>query len=130
LALTAWAAVGAVGPAARHAAASPTASPFAGVWSGTFTTLFGGFGTFDWTISESGRMHGTAYVGPLDDEGDVVGQFADDGGVHIVGLPPQPGFPPIVLTGEAYLDSDGSLHVIGDSIDTDEELYAVLDRTD
>ena len=124
LAVGTWAAVG---PAAPPAAASASESPFAGTWSGSFTTAFGGFGTMDWTISTQGRLRGTAYVGPLDADGDVVGRFADDGGVHIVGLPPVPGFPPIVLSGEAYIDGDGRLHVDADSIDNDEELFAVLD---
>jgi hypothetical protein len=82
----------------KAAEAAPSVSPFAGSWSGTFSVAdaqdpdFHRAGTFDWTISDAGRITGTYFrttgdaggpfwfSGSVRDDGDLVVVMHNEGG--------------------------------------------------
>jgi hypothetical protein len=119
--MTRWTLAGCMAVAALGAAAvldvgSSTAeaasdvSPFAGNWSGTFTITdsvdpdFLGGGTFEWSISDAGRITGTFYVDIFDHVGTFVGHVDADGKLEIVMQPEGAGGVP--HEGTAAIDGD------------------------
>jgi len=96
------------------AEAAPSVSPFAGSWSGTFSVAdsrdpeFNRAGTFDWTISDEGRITGTfvrlqpafvgTFVGHVGADGELMMIVRNEGG----GVPHE---------GTAVIDGDGKLVV-------------------
>ena len=137
LALGALAAIGGFAPVVATAVADPSASPFEGSWSGTWSVPDRGvIGTYDWTISESGRIDGTVYNSGLDNGGGVVGHVGDDGKIHFVGYAPNAehgaGFSGFGFQGTAEIDEDGKLVIsavgLGENPATRPALDAVLER--
>jgi hypothetical protein len=111
-ALAALAAVVALAPA-TSAEAAPSASSFAGSWSGTWSIEGGPYGTYDWSISDSGAITGTVYSIPADHGGAVVGHVGADGKLKFTGMAPGDtpnkdgsGYP---FQGTAFIDGDGKL---------------------
>ena len=88
----------------------PTANPFAGSWSGTWSEP-GIVGTQTWTISNRGRMTGTIYNITFDVSGASVGHVGADG--NFVGIFMTPGDDPVTsgfpFQGTAVIDGDGNL---------------------
>jgi len=108
----ALAAMGAVGASAQ---ADQPANPFAGNWYGTWSVNEGGvFGTFDWTISDAGRISGRVYsTTATPGDGKIVGHVGADGNLTFIGWAPSAtpgiganGFP---FLGTAAIDGDGKL---------------------
>ena len=108
-------ALAALGSVAAPAQADPPANPFAGSWSGTWSVAGEVKGTFDWTISDAGRISGTlTHVGHPDGDGGIVGRVDADGKLKFVGMVPDDvggnewgnGFP---FRGMAVIDHDGRL---------------------
>ena len=113
VALAAMAAVVAFAPA-TSAEAAPSVSAFAGSWSGTWdiAAIEDHRGTFDWTISDAGRITGTVVYTATGDSGAIVGHVGTDGHIMMIGYAPnvEPttgnGFP---FQGTAGIDGDGKL---------------------
>lgn len=109
LALGALATIGGFTPAV----ADPSASPFAGSWSGTMTITdsvdpdWQAVGTFTWEISEAGQVAGAFYVVTLDIRGRFTGHLRDDGKLNIVMVKDVGGGVP--HNGAAETDGDGGL---------------------
>src|SRR6188768_129498 len=92
IALAGLGVVAVLGVGCPTAEATPSASPFSGNWSGTFEVTasddpdFHRAGTFDWTISDAGRITGTYFR----TSGSVGGPFwfsghvGDDGELTVV----------------------------------------------
>ena len=95
----------------------PTANPFAGSWSGTWSELdIDGtyiYGTQDWTISNAGRMTGTIYNITFDISGAVVGHVGADGNIMVISLTPgdDPSISGFPFQGTAVIDGVGNLVV-------------------
>jgi hypothetical protein len=113
MALAAMGAAAMLDVGAATAEAASDASPFAGSWSGTFTITdsvdpdFEGGGTFDWSISDTGRITGTFYVDVFDHYGTFVGHVGEHGELMVVMHPEgRSGFP---HDGTAEIDGDGNL---------------------
>jgi len=114
MALAALVAVAVFDAAPATADAAPSVSPFAGSWSGTFAVTdsedaeFYRAGTFEWTISDAGRITGTFFhttepvggpfwfVGHVGADGDLMVIMHNEGG----GVPHE---------GTAMIDGDGNL---------------------
>ena len=87
-------------------------SQFAGSWSGTWAnTEDGVHGTFDWTISDAGRIDGRAYSITNDLSGAMAGHVGADGKLNMIGYVPDDepsnqhnGF---AFQGTAVIDGDG-----------------------
>ena len=101
--------------------ADPAASPFAGSWFGTWSVVdsedheVAFFGTFDWTISDAGRITGTDYNTTKGYGGAIVGHVGADGDLRFVREVPLDdpsrginGFP---FHGTATIDDGGKLVV-------------------
>jgi hypothetical protein len=117
MALAALGAVAVLDVGAPTAVAAQDASPFAGSWSGTWYIVeIDTTGTFDWTISDAGRIDGTLTHTSNDVPGGAVtGQVSADGSLLFVGQTPSDepgggsghnGFP---FKGTAVIHSDGKL---------------------
>ena len=137
IALAALSAAAVLGVGSRAAVADPSASPFAGDWSGTWTVVERGVeGTYDWTISDTGRIEGTVSNTTLEDGGAVVGHVGDDGNFNITGYAPNgvpgSGFSGFHFQGTAEIDGDGKLVVsavgLGENPATRPSLAAILER--
>ena len=115
LALGALAVIGGFTPGAATAEAAPNVNPFAGSWSGTWGAEGEVEGTFDWTISDAGRIDGTlTHVGRPDGDGDMVGHVHADGDLSFVGMVPGDEHGNVWgdgyhFTGTAAIDGDGKL---------------------
>jgi hypothetical protein len=113
MALAALGAVAVLDVGSAMADAAPNVSPFAGNWSGTFTITdsvdpdFEGGGTFEWLISDAGRITGTFYVDIFDHHGTFVGHVDTDGKLMVVMQPEGSGGVP--HEGTAAIDGDGNL---------------------
>jgi hypothetical protein len=113
MALAALGAVVVLDVGSATADAAPSASPFAGTWSGTFTITdaedpeFEGGGVFDWSISDAGRITGTFYVDVFDHHGTFVGYVGADGKLEVIMHPEGGGGVP--HEGTAAIDGDGNL---------------------
>jgi hypothetical protein len=118
MALAALGAAAVLDVGSNAAQAAPSASPFAGNWSGTwFIAANGAGGDFDWTISDVGRIDGTlTHTGRPDGDGDMVGRVSADGEIVFVGMVPDEthgnewgnGYP---FKGTAEIDEDDKLVV-------------------
>lgn len=130
LALVALAGVFDVAPAT----AAGNVSPFAGNWSGKWTVFeveVIGTGTFDWTISDAGRISGTVNTPP--EGGTVVGHVGENGKLVMIGYAPADdpltgnGVP---FVGTAEIVEDGTLVVSVTRKDNkDRSLLAILERS-
>jgi hypothetical protein len=96
--LAALGAAAVLGVGSNAAQAAPSVSPFAGSWSGTFSVTdshdpdFYRAGTFEWTVSDAGRITGTYFrttgsvggpfwfSGNVRDDGDLVVVMHNEGG--------------------------------------------------
>ena len=110
--LIALVAVGVVGAPAQ---ADPPANPFAGSWSGTWSHVEDDdFGTWDWTISDAGRIKGTGRSIPNNFGVTIVGHVGADGNLALIAGVPNDvpaggsGYP---SQGTAVIDGDGKLVV-------------------
>ncbi len=89
MALAAMGAVAVLDVGTPTAEAAPNVSPFAGSWSGTWSVEGEVRGTFDWTISDAGRIDGTiTHAGATDGDGGMVGHVGADGKLTFVGMVP------------------------------------------
>jgi hypothetical protein len=136
LALGALAVIGGFTPVAGTAHAEPSVSPFAGSWSGTWTINEGEIdGTYEWTISDSGRITGTVYSITADHGGALVGHVGADGKLSFVGMAPG-GSPSedgngFTFMGTAVIDGDGKLAASATASwhqDAPWSLVAILER--
>jgi hypothetical protein len=116
LALGTLGAIGGFTPGVATAEAAPSVSPFAGSWSGTWAHVEDDVvGTFDWTISDAGRISGAGYSITNDFGVTVVGHVGADGNLMFVAAAPadspsdDPGAYP--QYGTAVIDDDGKLVV-------------------
>lgn len=96
--------------------AAPTVSPFVGSWSGTWSIpATSSTGTFDWTISDAGRITGSLYNDNRGSGGTIVGHVSADGKLmftgHVPDDDPATGFNGFHFQGTAVIDSDGNLVV-------------------
>jgi hypothetical protein len=108
-------AVAALGAAGARTQADQPPNPFAGNWSGAWSVNEGGvFGTFDWTISDGGRISGTVdSTTAVPGNGKIGGHVDADGNLRFIGWAPSDtpdlganGFP---FLGTAEIDDDGNL---------------------
>jgi hypothetical protein len=113
MALAALGAVSVLDVGSAKVEAAPSVSPFAGSWSGTWLVESEVRGTFDWTISDAGRIDGTlTHAGSTNGDGGLVGHIGTDGKLMFVGMAPADtpgnvwgnGFP---FKGAAVIDVDG-----------------------
>jgi hypothetical protein len=127
-------ALAALGAAGATTQADQPANPFAGDWSGTWSVNEGGvFGTFDWTISDGGRISGTVYsTTATPGDGQIVGHVDADGEMKFIGWAPSDtpgiganGFP---FLGTAEIDDDGNLVASLERADGGYLLVANLER--
>jgi hypothetical protein len=136
MALAAMGAAAVVGVGSAAAEATPSASEFAGSWSGTWSIPERGLdGTYDWTISDAGRITGRVHHSQSGSDGDVVGNVHDDGSVSLTAFAPNDepthgcGFH---FQGSAVIDGDGKLVAsvigLGESQSTRPALVATLER--
>ena len=114
VALAAVAAVVTLAPVSSAEAIGEESS-FAGTWSGTWSIAERGLvGTFDWTISDAGRISGRVYsTTATPGDGKIVGHVGADGNLTFIGWAPSAtpgiganGFP---FLGTAAIDGDGKL---------------------
>jgi len=101
---------------AATAEAAPNVSPFAGSWSGTWSVaVLDEGGTFDWTISDAGRIKGTVTGATGLASGTIAGHVGADGKLMFVGYVPNGvpagGFDGFPFQGTAVIDGDGKLVV-------------------
>ena len=115
------------------AEASGEGSPFAGSWSGTwsaFDVAVVGTGTYDWTISDAGRLSGRLNITGAD-SGAIVGHVGADGNLKFIGFTPADdpllgnGVP---FRGTASIDGSGKLVVSAKRADSNLSIVATLDR--
>jgi hypothetical protein len=134
MALAALGAVAVLDVGSSTAEAAPSVSPFAGSWSGMWTVFEVdvpiGTGTFDWTISDAGRITGTVNTPP--DGGTIVGHVGENGKIEMVGYAPADdpltgnGVP---FVGTAEIVVDGKLVVLVRRKDNkDKSLVAILEK--
>jgi hypothetical protein len=114
LALGALGAVGGFTPGVATAEAAPSVSPFAGSWSGTWSAVDVALvGTYDWTISDAGRITGTVYGTTSGRSGTVVGHVDADGTLVLIRYTPNDdpssGYGAIHFGATAVIDGDGKL---------------------
>jgi len=136
MALAAMGAVAVLDIGTSTAEAAPDVSPFAGSWSGTWTIAERGLtGTFDWTISDAGRIEGTVYHPQSGQGGAVVGRVHADGAINVTAF--APGDDPssgsgFHFDGTAVIDGGGRLVVsvigLGESQPGRPSLVAILER--
>ena len=90
MALAALGAVAVLDVGSMTAEAAPSVSPFAGSWSGTWVTVTGGeyVGTYDWVISDQGRITGTLTNTTLSRGGTCVGHVGADGEFMLIDYAP------------------------------------------
>jgi hypothetical protein len=110
------------------AAADPSVSQFAGSWTGTWTLpVHDEAGTFDWTISDQGRI-----TGRVNDDGAIVGHVRADGRLVFVGYAPNDvaakGFNGFPFQGTAEIDDEDRLVVATPHPQGIHLLEAVLER--
>ena len=133
VALAAVAAVVALAPVSSADAIGEESS-FAGTWSGTWSIAERGLvGTFDWTISDAGRITGSATNTTIGKRGRVVGQIGADGSLRFVAFAPSdtPGDGPngVPFQGTAMIDGGGTLVVSVTGTDADgPSLVASLEK--
>ena len=119
---------------ATSAEGSSGASPFVGRWSGSWSIAERGLvGTFDWTISDAGRISGRVTNTTIGKGGKVVGHIGADGDLDFVAFAPSdtPGDGPngVPFKGTAAIDGDGKLVVTVTGTDSDgPSLTAVLEK--
>jgi hypothetical protein len=119
--LAAVGAASAVGVRTATAETAPSVSPFAGNWSGTFSVTdshdpdFHRAGTFDWTISDAGRITGTYFrtTGSVGGPFWFSGHVREDGDLQVVMHNEGGGVP---HEGTAELDGDD--HLVASATDT------------
>jgi hypothetical protein len=121
---------------AAKADAAPSASRFAGNWSGSWSVFDDGQvlfeGTFDWTISDAGRIDGAVHDVTRDVSGRTRGHVAADGKLMVINF--APGGDPsnqnngVPFQGSAVIDSDDELVVSATCTNSDHALVAILER--
>ncbi|HZL71850.1 MAG TPA: hypothetical protein VFC86_05280 [Planctomycetota bacterium] len=130
VALAAMAAVVALAPA-TSAEAIGGESSFAGTWSGTWSIAERGLvGTFNWTISDSGRITGAV---TNIKSGRLVGHIGADGSLDFVAFAPSDtpgdGGNGVPFQGTAMIDGGGTLVVSVNGTDADgPSLVASLEK--
>jgi len=132
LALVALGTIGGFTPGVATAVAETSVSPFAGSWSGAWTLpVHDESGTFDWTISDTGRISGRVHDALLNN-GAVVGHVGPSGNLMFVGLAPNDvaagGFNGFPFQGTAVIDGDGRLVIATPHPQNIHLLTAVLAR--
>jgi hypothetical protein len=115
MALAALSAVTVLDVGSTTAEAAPDASPFAGNWSGTWSIPERPFdGTFDWTISNAGRIEGTVHNFTTGLTGSLAGHVGADGDLQFTSMAPSDtpsgGSNGLPFQGTAVID-DGELVV-------------------
>jgi len=112
MALAALSAVAVLDVGSPTAEAAPSVSPFAGSWSGTWAHVEDDVvGTYDWTISDAGRITGTLYNTTFDLSGALVGHVGADGNLMVNFMTPgdDPSISGFPFQGTAVIDGDGNL---------------------
>ena len=101
-------------PGVATAVAEPSVSEFAGNWSGTWSAVdVALIGTYDWTISDAGRITGTIYGTTSGRSGTVVGHVDADGSLVLIRYTPNDepdtGYGSFAFEATAVIDDDGKL---------------------
>ena len=114
LALGALGAIAGFTPGVATAEAAPSVSPFAGSWSGEWSAVDVALvGTYDWTISDAGRITGTIDGITSGRSGTVVGHVDADGDLVLVRYTPNDdpstGYGSYCFEAEAVIDEEGKL---------------------
>jgi hypothetical protein len=114
LALAAMGAVAVLDVGSPRAEAAPDVSQFAGHWSGTWAAVDVELvGTYDWTISDAGRITGTIDGITSGRSGTVVGHVDADGDLVLVRYTPNDdpstGYGSYCFDATAVIDGDGKL---------------------
>jgi hypothetical protein len=114
MALAALGAVAVLDVVSSTADAAPSVSPFAGTWSGTWAAVDVALvGTYDWTISDAGRITGTIDGITSGRTGTVVGHVDADGDLVLVRYTPNDdpssGYGSYCFEATAAIDDDGKL---------------------
>ena len=114
MALAALGAVTVLDVGSATAQAEPSVSPFAGDWSGTWSAVDVPLvGTYDWTISDAGRITGTIYGTTSGRSGAIVGHVDTDGSLVLVRYTPNDdpssGYGSYCFEATAEIDGDGKL---------------------
>jgi hypothetical protein len=114
LALGALGAIGGWTPAVATAEAASSVSPFAGSWSGTWSAVGVELvGTYDWTISDAGRITGTVSGTSSGRSGTIVGHVDAEGNLILVRYTPNDdpatGYGSYAFEATAEIDGDGVL---------------------
>ena len=134
LALGAMGAIAGFTPGVATAEAAPSVSPFAGSWSGTWSIAeIEVVGTYDWTISDAGRIKGTLSNTTLGTGGAMVGHVGEGGDIMMIGMAPNDapssGTNGFSFQGTAVIDGDGKLLVSVTRADSSGgPLVAILER--
>ena len=131
MALAALGAVAVLDVGAPAAEAAPSVSPFVGDWSGTWSAEEAGLvGTYDWTVSDSGRITGTIYGITSGRSGTVVGQVGDDGDLNLTRYTPNDdpssGYGAYHFHGTAVIDDDGKLVASLSGVGTNTATHAAI----
>jgi len=134
LALAAVGVIGGFTPGVTTAEAAPSVNQFAGSWSGTWLAVeIEVVGTYDWTISDAGRIDGTLSNTTLGGGGTMVGHVGADGNLMMIGMAPNDapdtGTNGFSFQGTAVIDGDGKLVVSVTRTDSSGgSLVAILER--
>ncbi len=132
MALAALSAVAVFDVGSSRAEAAPSVSPFAGSWSGTWMTLEDVHdGTFDWTISDAGRLTGRIRNNQSGDEGAVVGHVHADGSVNMNAFAPADDPTTgcgVGVKGTLVFDGDDKLDFSFTRTNSGAALFATLER--
>jgi hypothetical protein len=133
VALAALGAVAVLDVGSATAEAASNVSPFAGRWSGTWSAVEVEVnGTWDWTISDAGRLTGSVYTTTTGTGGTIVGHVDSDGNLIMIGYAPadapSDGFNGIPFQGTAVIDGGGKLVISVTRTDKSRSLVAILER--
>ncbi|HKR55319.1 MAG TPA: hypothetical protein VJS20_03400 [Gemmatimonadales bacterium] len=111
--------------------AVPGVNPFAGSWSGTWSVVEVDVnGTFDWTVSDAGRLTGRVSI-TGGDAGAIVGHVGADGTLNLIGYAPADN--PLLGNGTAFrgtaaIDAEGRLLVSATRTEKSRSIVGILER--
>ena len=134
MALAALGAAAVLDVGSATARAEPSVSPFVGDWSGTWSADQAGLvGTYDWTVSDSGRITGTIYGITSGRSGTVVGHVGDDGDLNLTRYTPNDdpssGYGAFHFHGTAVIDDDDKLVALLEGVGSNTQTHdAILER--
>jgi hypothetical protein len=120
-------------PGVTTAEAASSASPFAGSWFGTWSVAADGVvGTFDWAISDAGRLTGRTVNTTFGRSGAIVGHVSADGNVkltrYVPNDDPSSGYSSYPFQGTAVIVGDELLVSVAPPYSDGPLIVAILER--